>query len=231
MIALCLAMLLACDADRAERAYRSGDFAAAMALYEAALAEPGAAEGPLLYNLGNCAFRLGRLPEAMLAYKRALLRLPGDPQARFNLSLVEQRLGAGEPAGDSLLAGALAAVDGLPPRRLLLVAALLESLGLLGFVLARRRRALRVTCALLVLVALLGAARLVQTQWFAGPPEAVVLAREVALRAEPHEEAATSLKLVAGEVVRVAERSERWARVVHARGSGWTERGGVGVVE
>jgi hypothetical protein len=58
-----------------------------------------------------------------------------------------------------------------------------------------------------------------------------VLAKEIGLRPEPHRDAAVSVRLRAGESLVVEERSDRWARVVHPRGSGWTERAGVGVVE
>ena len=59
----------------------------------------------------------------------------------------------------------------------------------------------------------------------------MVLARQVALRTEPHADQAITLVLEAGDEVRVAEFSDRWARIVHPRGGGWTERAGVGLVE
>ena len=55
--------------------------------------------------------------------------------------------------------------------------------------------------AFLVLLALLGAARLIQLQWFAGPPAGVVLANEIALRQEPHPGVNIVLRLKAGETV------------------------------
>jgi hypothetical protein len=51
------------------------------------------------------------------------------------------------------------------------------------------------------------------------------------LRAEPLPDAPRLAELRAGTRVRIDERSDRWVRVAHAAGSGWTERGAVGAVE
>jgi tetratricopeptide (TPR) repeat protein len=56
-------------------------------------------DGALAYNAGNCALRLGRLPEALLWYRRAAAATPGDPWVRDNLGLARQALG-GPPEGD-----------------------------------------------------------------------------------------------------------------------------------
>jgi len=220
-------LLLTADADLAEREYRAGRYERAEALYRAALAEPDAAEGPLLYDLGNCAFRLGRHAEAVLLYRRALLRLPRDREARVNLRLAEQRLGL-EPTGDR--SADLAFLEAIPPGALLFCVVGLQTAGLLGLLLLRRRSA-RAGMALLVLLSLPGALRLVRTRWLPAPREGVVLAEEIGLRPEPHAGLAVLLELEAGETVRIEELSDRWVKVVHPRGSGWTERAGVGVVD
>lgn len=229
MIALLCALFLgAGDLGRAERAYRAGQYGEALTLFQAALDAPGAPQGPLLYNLGNCAYRLGRHAEAVLYYRRAQLRLPRDPELEFNLRLTERRLGVDAPVSESFVA---AFFDSFTPSALLWLVGGLQGVGLVGLVLLRRRRAARFGMALLVLLALAGAARLAQTQWFPGPPSGVVLASEISLRSAPRADRAVTLELEAGETVRVQESSERWIRVVHARGSGWTERAGVGVVD
>ncbi|MBI4878849.1 MAG: hypothetical protein HY812_04195, partial [Planctomycetes bacterium] len=176
-------------------------------------------------------FRLGRLAEAALCYRRALLCLPRDEDAEHNLLLAERSLGRAAPLGVPLSALAARAADALAPGALLALAAALETIGLAGIVLLRRRRAAQLCSALLVLLALAAAARLAERRWFPGPPEAVVLAAEIALRPEPHAEVAAILRLRAGETVRVLERSDRWSRVIHAHGSGWTETSGLGLVE
>jgi hypothetical protein len=49
--------------------------------------------GVLAYDAGTCALRLGRLPEALLWYRRAEAALPGDPWLRDNLALTRHALG------------------------------------------------------------------------------------------------------------------------------------------
>ena len=220
-------LLIAADADLAEREYRAGRYEQAEALYQAALAEPEAAQGPLLYDLGNCAYRLGRHAEAVLCYRRALLRLPRDRETRVNLRLAEQRLGL-EPTGDR--SAGLALLDAFPPGVLLLGVFGLQTVGLLGLLLLRRRAA-RIGMAILVLLSLPGAVHLVRTHWIPGPPQGVVLVEEIGLRPEPHSGLAVLCELEAGETLRIEELSDRWMRVAHPRGGGWTERAGVGVVD
>jgi tetratricopeptide (TPR) repeat protein len=50
-------------------------------------------DGVLAYNAGTCAPRLGRLPEALLWYRRAENDVPGDPWLRDNLTLIRRALG------------------------------------------------------------------------------------------------------------------------------------------
>ena len=212
------------DLARAESAYRAGQYEEALTLFESALSEPDVPQGPVLYNLGNCAYRLGRHAEAMVYYRRALLRMPRDRQAKFNLTLVERRLDVESEDGRSIGAAITAWVGWFTPAELLVLAAILQGTGLVLLLLGRRG------ATPLVLVGLMGAVGLLQSQWFPSPPAAVVIASEIGLRSEPHAALAVNVRLHAGQVVRVAEMSDRWVRVVHPQGGGWTERAGVGLV-
>ena len=73
--------------------------------------------------------------------------------------------------------------------------------------------------------------RLFQVRLFPGPPQAMVISSEAAVRAEPHTSLGVILKIEAGDVVRVAEMSDRWARIIHDHGTGWTERKYLGLIE
>ncbi len=76
---------------RANEAYRSGEYARAQALYDSLLAH-GYRSKALYYNLGNCHYRQRAYGPAVLAYERALLLGPGDRDIRHNLALVRSRL-------------------------------------------------------------------------------------------------------------------------------------------
>jgi len=218
MTALLLALIMGlADPVDAEAAYSSGRFADALDMYDTVLAEGRHRNDAVLFNMGNCAFRLGRFAEAALYYRRSLLRMPGDGEAAFNLALAEQRLGMDTRPDDSFGSSTLKWIDALSPLELLLLAAGLETLGLVGLVLFRRRPMLRLAMAIVILLSLAGAVRLVHSLWLDDAVEGVVTAREITLQA--------------GERVRVMEMSDRWMRVEQAEGSGWTERAGVGLVE
>ncbi|MEW6741544.1 MAG: tetratricopeptide repeat protein [Planctomycetota bacterium] len=219
------------DLTRAERAYRAGKYSEAITTFLEALGEPGVSEGRLLYNLGNCAYRLRRHAEAVYYYRRAELRLRRDPEVEFNRRLAEEQLGVVERYGESFGAAVVGLVDSFTPGELLMLVGGLETASLVGLVLLRRRRAARNVMVLIVLIALAGAGRLLHDRWFGRPLSGIVLASEVELRSEPHSGMPVTLELEAGELVCVEEMSDRWVRVGHSRGGGWTERAGVGVVE
>ena len=233
MIALLLSMLLLghSDLEEAVRAYRAGNFAEARTHFEEALTRPDVAAGPVLYNLGNCAYREDRRAEAVLFYRRAERHLPADAEVRFNRRLAERQLGLERAAGDRLAAALKETAESLSPGKLLTLVTVLQSIGLVGLVLARRHRRARLILAALVALALPGALRLLQLHWFPDPPTAVILADEIGLRSEPHRDLPVAWTLQAGETVTVREGTDRWLHVEHFRGSGWTERAGVGLVE
>jgi hypothetical protein len=210
----------------AERAYEEGRFGEAYTLFS-----EERATGPVLYNLGNCAFRLGRHAEAVYLYRCAQLRLPRDEELAFNLRLAEEKCGVQEEDTPSFGTAALGLIDSFLFSELEAFIVLLECIGLSGLVLLRRRPAARNAMALIVVLALLLSARLVRNQWFPGPPDGVVLQEKIALRPEPHIDHPATAEIWSGETVRIEAMSDRWALVEHARGRGWTERAGVGVVE
>lgn len=123
------------------RLFREGRFDQA---YEAYLGgwDAGAPHPVLLYNLATTAHHLGRLPEAVLWYRRAERANPGDPWVEQNLHQARAALGL-EPYPPPGFASWLA------PHRTTLyyVAAALVWLGLALWTL-RPRRSLRLAVAL-----------------------------------------------------------------------------------
>ncbi|MCH5181961.1 MAG: tetratricopeptide repeat protein [Prevotellaceae bacterium] len=90
LLSCSIATVCAASVLEADSAYANGDFARAAECYAAAQKETPAAE--LLYNLGNCYYRMGRKAEAVLCYRRALRMDSSLEDARFNLALVDSQL-------------------------------------------------------------------------------------------------------------------------------------------
>jgi tetratricopeptide (TPR) repeat protein len=84
--------------DRANERFAAGDFAQAAELYQEVID----AEGPsaaALFNFGNCEQRLGKYGPAILAYERARLLTPRDPDLRANLALARKSAAVFEEPG------------------------------------------------------------------------------------------------------------------------------------
>ncbi|MCP4747644.1 MAG: tetratricopeptide repeat protein [Desulfobacteraceae bacterium] len=63
--------------------YKNGDYQKAVDLLES-IAARGVQNGKLYYNLGNAHLKNDNLGNAVLWYERALQKIPGDPDLRFN---------------------------------------------------------------------------------------------------------------------------------------------------
>lgn len=77
--------------DEAGDLYEQGDFAGAAGRYRR-LVEAGVADAVVLYNLGNCLYRLGRTGPAILAYEKAAVLDPGDSDLQENLEFVSSQI-------------------------------------------------------------------------------------------------------------------------------------------
>lgn len=84
--------------EQANRQFQAGEFAAAAAGYEQLLAA-GGPRAAVFYNLGNSYQRLGQYGPAILAYERARLLTPRDPDLLANLALARKATAAFEDGG------------------------------------------------------------------------------------------------------------------------------------
>lgn len=75
---------------QADSAYVNNDYAGAVEMYEAILANEGES-ADLYYNLGNSYYKMDNIAKAILNYERALLLNPGDGDIRFNLELAQSK--------------------------------------------------------------------------------------------------------------------------------------------
>lgn len=87
------ALLFAMDSfnNAGNEAFNRGDFKTAGELYRRELRYDTVSPA-LLYNLGNCEYHLGNLPEARLFLTRARLLAPGNSRIKDNLRFVEEKL-------------------------------------------------------------------------------------------------------------------------------------------
>ncbi len=74
----------------ANNAYRKHDYRKAVDLYEKLLS-CGLKSGNIYYNLGNAYFRRGMLGKAIVNYERAKYLMPRDPDLDFNIRLVKEK--------------------------------------------------------------------------------------------------------------------------------------------
>ena len=176
----------------ANRQYQAGDYAGAAASYEQILA----ADGPraaVLYDLGNSYQRLGKYGPAILAYERARLLTPRDPDLSANLALARKAATAfEEPGRNPRLEAALTYLSRNEWSWLVAGSALvLGSLALLAGVLRLPRRGLRQAAAtvagLATLALIAGSAALYLRR--AEAQRGIVLTAAAAVRLSPFEQA------------------------------------------
>ncbi len=77
---------------RANTLYTQGQYAEAVAAYEAVL-QSGLVSGNLYFNLGNSYFKAGQVGRAILNYERARRFLPSDPDLDANLRFAHSLTG------------------------------------------------------------------------------------------------------------------------------------------
>jgi tetratricopeptide (TPR) repeat protein len=206
---------------KAEAAYRKGDYETARAAYEAWLAaHPG--DGRAEYNLGNCEYRLERPAHALWRYERARRRLGDREDLLFNRQLAMRRLGQAEGEGKGLLAGARERLAAFESGDWLALGLGLELFGLLGLVVALRRRT-PVTAGVFAMLVAGGLACGVQSLQVRADRllGVIVLEDRTPLRAEPRAELPAVVALAAGVRARFVEKSPDWVRVRLESREGW----------
>ena len=91
------------------RAYKQGDFKAAIESYEG-IVQKGEASGAVYFNLGNSYFKDNQLGKSIVNYERALKIIPRDSDLKYNLKYAMSFLPQREEAGErNLIARLLAA--------------------------------------------------------------------------------------------------------------------------
>ncbi len=75
--------------NKANAAYKKGDYQNAISLYEKAL-QSGKVAPEIYFNLGNAYYKSNRIAPSIYYYEKALKLKPGDEDIRYNLQLANQ---------------------------------------------------------------------------------------------------------------------------------------------
>ena len=211
--------------ERANAAYKAGDFPTAIKTFEQLVGEH--VENPaVFYNLANAYYRSGKLGLAIANYERALQLDPGLDNAQRNLShcVDETKQHLARPLAAGWEQGLLFWHYRLRPditRALALVfwVALWALLGLLQY---RRVRYLKGVAALTGILALaFGASAWAKS---ASGTLAVTVSETAKVRYATDDKSTVRFELHEGDRVSVDRRERGWARVKTAGGeTGWTQ--------
>ena len=214
---------------RGARAYSAGETATALALFDSA--NTAFTSPALLYNIGNCHFKLNDVPHAILYYERALRLAPGDADVRTNLELARQKVVDRNSELPSFSLGSTWAKirggrDADEWSRRALWACLLFFLCLAIAVAVRPRTARRVLFGLSALL-FLGTALSIAFAAFrhdelTDDSEAIIMSPKVDVRSEPREGSTVLFVLHKGTKVTILQQENTWSEVQLANGSvGW----------
>ncbi len=214
---------------RAEAAYLAGDHAAALDLYTTT-AQSGTSAG-LLFNIGNCHYKLGDHSRAILFYERALKLAPGDEDIRANLALARTHLKdrVNELPGSTLLSEWERMAGGRDPdhwarRSLWSLAAVFVLLALSLFISQPwPLRILRVLVGITTVFFLIALPMAIGRHLaVTDDSEAIIMAPKVDVRSEPRASGTALFVIHKGTKVTVLQSVDDWSEVKLANGSiGW----------
>lgn len=214
---------------RANSAYAAGDHNAALALYDSLHRTHTSAA--LLYNIGNCHFKLNDVGRAILFYERAIRMEPGAEDIQANLDLARQQVvdRVSEPPGIAL-GGTWARlrsgndVDHWARRALVLCAALFILLGISLFLPAggfrQVLRGLAIISALSTAVAMgLAGYRSAEVR---NADSAIIMMPKVDARSAPQGGGTVLFVLHEGTKVQVLQEQAGWTEIRLPNGNvGW----------
>jgi hypothetical protein len=209
---------------QAHLAYREARYQAAYDGYERLLGTAGA-DGHLLYNLGNAAFRLNQIGRAILFYEKARVLLPRDADLKFNLGHAREQIRDVIPEAESFVDTALFWLGSLTLAEFFWCFALANVLfwGILAIrIYSRTEWTYSLIFLLLGFWLLAGISFGVKWQQTRTDDRAVVLQTEVSVLAGPDRRDTLLFRLREGTVVHLERSEEGWSLVRLSDGRrGW----------
>lgn len=215
---------------QANEAYRNGDYARAVELYEQSGEQDGTSAA-YFYNLGNAYYKSGLYPRAILNYERALLLDPGNDDVRFNLEMAQARIADKiEPLGTFFLDQWFTTLRNLFSSNVWAVIAVVAFLiflaGVVVYFFVDRVvwRKIGFFAGLLALLITIGANRFasVQKQQFTRRESAIVFAPTIIAKSSPSESGTDLFVLHEGTKVYIVDRVGEWSEIRLEDGNrGW----------
>jgi tetratricopeptide (TPR) repeat protein len=200
----------ASEFDLANKLYEQGKFAEAAAAYEK-LALGGAATPSIWFNLGNANYKSGQLGRAIAAYRLAERTEPRDASLRANLQFVRGKVYSDERAHVPLWKNTLRLAT-LNEWTVLTVGCFWALFSVLACGEIAGRRYTRTAILLLLATVLSGSA--LMTAWRdRHTPEAVVVAKEAAVRFGPLDESQSAFQLRDGAELTALAMKDNWLQV------------------
>ncbi len=214
--------------EKAEAAYRRGDYAAARDAYASWLKTHD--DGRVEYDLGNTQFRLGDYGRALWRYERARRRLGDREDVVFNRNLAQRKLGRGRTDAKGIAASVKRRFHEWQAGSWFKLGVGLEGLGLL--VLAfwfKRRSSWSLVVALLLLAPGVFAFTRALSVDDTRPLGVIILDDGTPLRGEPREQLAAIVTLGAGVRADLLSMSDHWLKIRVKGRVGWVPRPNAGV--
>lgn len=228
MILICAQEPLSADAlfFEANHAYQGDRFDEAIGIYQK-LIRNGYGSGHIYYNLGNAYLRIGDLGKAILSYERARLLIPRDADLIFNLSYARSKILDVITNGQGSPPSAFLGLDSVSLYEAFFAFTLLNA-GFFGVLCVRRfyktewSYYLSIFLGILICVGI----GMLGLKWYitTSDDRAIVLAKEIDVRAGPDLEETLLFKVHEGSTVH-RERSEgKWVLLHLSKDKrGWTQ--------
>lgn len=212
------------DFNRANLAYRDGQYAEAVKLYEQIIAG-GHDSGPVYYNLANSYYKSGQVGRAVLNLERALQMMPRDADLLYNRKFITSRITvAGELSWWQRISAAHADFYSMD-EMILIIVGLITFLAVLHLasLYANWPRKLQARVLSGVFVVLLVFVVGLVVKWDRQRDRGVVVDAASA-RFEPHDKATVYFELVPGQTVTLLEQQDAWRKIKRPDGKlGWVQ--------
>jgi hypothetical protein len=219
---------------KANELYRAGKYPEAAREYER-IVKQGTVSAELYFNLGNAYYRSEQLARAILAYERATLLHPGDPDIEHNLKLAYMKtIDRIEPVPDMFLiqwmrtAGSWISVETVKLLFLLSWICVFVSLAAM-FLIVRHDvlKTLRSVFFIAVVLVLLNALMMgMQSFQETTKNKAIITAQTVTAKSSPDEKSVDAFVIHEGVKVRLSDAVGVWVKIALVDGKiGWIPAG------